>query len=181
MNSRPKKSKKKVPKPANNWYSLSLLLDHYTPATLANAIEMHGIVVIDSVGRRVAASANPKSDVRSAAYAISLLEARYAELENPGPEYSWDAERWDTEPHPTYYFGWPAESLPDFESLPVAQSAKQSNSAAKDWTQRSAREFIDEKRKAGSYKAAGKLHGVSRQRYTDKYKEVIGKQIPSKS
>jgi hypothetical protein len=34
-----------------------------------------------------------------------------------------------------------------------------------DWTQRTKREFEDEYRKIGTYEAAGKLHGVSRQRY----------------
>lgn len=44
----------------------------------------------------------------------------------------------------------------------------------KDWTQRPAKDFVEEKSKAGSYRAAGELHGVSRQRYTDRYKEVVG-------
>lgn len=44
----------------------------------------------------------------------------------------------------------------------------------KDWTQRPPQEFIEEKSKAGSYEAAGELHGVSRQRYTEIYKGVVG-------
>jgi hypothetical protein len=47
-----------------------------------------------------------------------------------------------------------------------------SNHLIKDWTQRSAKEFIEEKRKAGSFTAAGALHGVKRQRYTEVYKKV---------
>jgi len=40
------------------------------------------------------------------------------------------------------------------------------------WTERSAEEFILEKQAAGSYEAAAKLHGVSRQRYAEIYKKV---------
>jgi hypothetical protein len=40
------------------------------------------------------------------------------------------------------------------------------------WTQRSAEEFILEKQAAGSDEAAGKLHGVSRQRYSEIYQKV---------
>ena len=171
----------KIPKPANSWYSLSLLLEHYAPATLTDAIDAFGVFVIDRVGRRVPASDDLNSSKQSKAHAISLLEDRYAELENPGPEYSWEAERWDTEPHPTYYFGWPAENIPDFDSLSVIQTTKQSSSTPKDWTQRPAKAFIEEKRKAGTYTAAGKLHGVRRQRYTEVYKKVVETQIPTKS
>ena len=45
------------------------------------------------------------------------------------------------------------------------------------WTQRSAEEFILEKQAAGSEKAAGKLHGVSRQRYSQIYKKVTGREV----
>lgn len=43
----------------------------------------------------------------------------------------------------------------------------------KSWTQRSAQEFIDEKRMAGSFEAASMIYGVSRQRYTEVYKGAL--------
>ncbi len=63
----------------------------------------------------------------------------------------------------------------------VKGMSTQSDQSKQCWTQRPAQEFIEEKRKAGSYAAAGRLHGVSRQRYTDRYKEVVEKQDDQKS
>ena len=63
----------------------------------------------------------------------------------------------------------------------VAGASRQSVNASKDWTQRPAKDFIEERLKAGSYVAAGKLHGVGRQRYTEVYKKVVESQTPTKS
>jgi len=63
----------------------------------------------------------------------------------------------------------------------ITGSSTQSTTALKDWTQRPAKDFIEEKLKAGSYVAAGKLHGVGRQRYTEVFKRVVERQIPTKS
>jgi len=74
--------------------------------------------------------------------------------------------------------------LPDeFERLcgSVVEVSPTLVNTKKDWTQRPAKEFIEEKSKAGSYRAAGELHGVSRQRYTEKYKEVVEGKIDEKS
>ena len=172
-------AKKKSPEPtasSNNipdWQSLWLLLDRHSTAELANAIDHHGIFVIDEFGRRVLALDGPVSDRRSKAFAKLLLAQRYAELEDPGPQYSWEHERWDTEPHPTHYFGWPLASLPKFNSNAQGVSPAAISNLSVPWTQRPAKEFIEEKSKAGSYEAAGELHGVSRQRYTEIYKGVI--------
>jgi hypothetical protein len=63
----------------------------------------------------------------------------------------------------------------------VLGASRQSVNASKDWTQRPAKDFVEEKRRAGSYTAAGKLHGVRRQRYTEVYKRVVERQVPTKS
>lgn len=63
----------------------------------------------------------------------------------------------------------------------IAGASTQSTNAQKDWTQRPPKDFIEEKLKAGSYVAAGKLHGVGRQRYTEVFKKVVERHIPKKS
>jgi hypothetical protein len=173
MTAQKKSSRSPIPEPLGGWYPLGLLLERYSPAQLASAIELHGILVVDSVGRRVPATDGSSADKRSKAYAMLLLEARYAELENPGLQYSWESERWDTEPHPTYIFGWVAEQLPDFDSIPVSGAITAGKDSTKDWTQRPAHEFVQERAEAGSFEKAGKLHNVSRQRYSEVFKKVV--------
>lgn len=63
----------------------------------------------------------------------------------------------------------------------IAGASIQSTNAPINWTQRPAKDFIDEKRKAGSYEAAGKLHNVSRQRYTEIYERVVEEKTLMKS
>lgn len=63
----------------------------------------------------------------------------------------------------------------------IAGVSTESLNAPEHWTQRPAKDFIEEKRRAGSYTAAGKLHGVQRQRYTEVYKKVVEKLILKKS
>jgi len=151
-----KSSHVSIPEPLGGWYSLGLLLQSYSPAQLASAIELHGILVVDAVGRRVPATDGSDTDKRSKAYAILLLEARYVELENLGPQYSWEAERWDTEQHPTYSFGWLPEQLPNLDAIPVSGAIGAAKDSTKDWTQRPVHEFVQEKAKAGSFAKAGK-------------------------
>lgn len=165
--------KRNGPRPFNGWYSMLNLLEYYSTAKIADAIDAFGIYVIDNYGREVIASDGSELDPKSVAFAKALLAERYAELENPGPEYSWKHERWETEPHPTHYFGWPEASLPDFNLTTQSGGSKALSKVDASWTKRSAQEFIEEKSKAGSYRAAGELHGVSRQRYAEKYKEVV--------
>ena len=161
-----------IPKPANGWFSFQLLLDHYSPAALMTALENSGVFVLDSTGRFVLAADGDPNSSYSKQYAVKLLEAHYAELQNPGPEYSWQTERWDTEPHPTYFFGWPREYLPVLPAdgpiiIPPSRDTKVP------WTERTAEEFKSEKNTAGSYAKAAEIHQVTRQRYTEVYNKVV--------
>ena len=63
----------------------------------------------------------------------------------------------------------------------IAGASTQPPNTSEYWTQRPAKDFIEEMRKAGTFTAAGKLHGVGRQRYTEVFKKVTEKQIPTKS
>ena len=160
--------------PVGDWYSLQYMLEHLSVADLANLLDQHGIFVLDSFGRPCQASDGSELDQNSRAYALSLLADRYAELQSPGPVYSWKEERWDTEPHPTQRFGWPKSGILVISST---ESDLSDFSALKDdesWTNRRPEEFIAEKRMAGSFKAAADLHNVSRQRYTEVYKRLVG-------
>ena len=162
-----------VPEPYNQWYSLELLLDYYSVALLATAIEMSGVFVIDEFGRKVIASGSSSEDRRSAQYALLLLADRYAELENPGPDYSWRAERWESEPHPLCFFGWPVEEFPDLQKLITQDGMPKPASKVLSWTERTPDEFVKEKNQAGSFAKAAKIHGVTRQRYTEVFNKVV--------
>ena len=151
------------------WFSLAEALESYKPAEVATAIERDGIWVVDRFGRKINAGDSEASDAYSRQFALDLVSARHGELQNPGPEYSWESERWDVETHPTYTFGWPAESVPIFSRSDEDRPEKKVP-----WTKRSIEEFVEEKKSAGSYRAAGKLHNVSRQNYTRVYKRVTG-------
>jgi hypothetical protein len=94
------------------------------------------------------------------------------EERNPGPIPSWNHERWEFDDHPLQRFGWPEESLPDLEA--VKNNVVVNTAVAIKWTERTKSEFEAEKIKAGSFEAAGKLHGVSRTRYTKIYKQITG-------
>lgn len=154
----------KLPEPANGWYSLLHLIDHYQVSALANAIEQIGIYVIDQYGRKRHAGGD-SSDAYSKSMALKLLSDVYAEQQNPSENPSWDSERWDNEDHPLSLFGWDKEHLPDFNS-PKIQPILTS------WTMRDFEEFKNEKILAGSYQRAAELHGVSRQRYEKVYKSA---------
>ncbi len=161
-----------VPSPSNGWYSFQLLLDYYSPAVLMTALENSGVFALDSVGRFVLATDESPDNPYSKQYAARLLEAHYAELQSPGPEYSWQAERWDTEPHPTYFFGWPREYLPELSANgPIIIPGRRDTEVP--WTARTAEEFKAEKNTAGSYTKAAEIHNVTRQRYTEVYNQVV--------
>jgi hypothetical protein len=93
------------------WHSLRNLLEKYPPALLASAIESHGIWVFDRYNRIVEASAESLDDYSKNA-ALDLVSNWAAELNAPGPTYSWDHERFELESHPTQKFGWPEQFLP---------------------------------------------------------------------
>jgi hypothetical protein len=155
--------KSKLLRPASGWLSLLLCVETYKANVLATAIEQYGIFVYDRFNRRVVATDDPSSDLDSKNYALDLLASVAEEERNPGPIPSWDHERWEIEDHPLQRFGWPKESLPDLEVL--KNFGNGNAQIPMDWTQRTKLEFEDEYKKTGTYEAAGKLHGVSRQRY----------------
>lgn len=163
---------KEISLPHLSWYSLQLLLDYYSPAVLMTVIEKSGVFVIDSVGRFVYAIDEVSDSRYSRQYAVRLLEAHYAELENPGPDYSWQDERWESEPHPTYFFGWPREYLPSIKIKEPVVVQRNSNTMTS-WSERTPEEFVTEKNLAGSFAKAAEIHGVTRQRYTEVYNKVV--------
>lgn len=156
-----------VPVPANDWYSLLLLIDCYPTSLLATAIEQAGIYVIDQFGRIVAASGDDSSSKYSKQFALNLLSQVYEEQQNPSGQFSWDAERWDVEPHPLSLFGWQKDHLPDFKNFADSQTPLSSSSSK--WRQREFVEFENEVKVAGSFAAAAKLHQITRQDYTRVY------------
>lgn len=162
--------------PPSGWISLLLCVRSYKARVLASAIESAGILVYDRFDRESVATDGPSSDVFSKSYALDLLAGVAAEERDPGPIPSWEHERWEVEDHPLQRFGWRSESLPDFES--IKNSSNGNVGVAVPWTQRSKSEFEVEKNKAGSFEAAGKLHGVSRTRYTKIYNQVTGTATP---
>jgi hypothetical protein len=168
--------KSKLLRPASGWISLLLCVRTYKAKVLASAIESFGILVYDRFDRQSVATDGPSSDKFSKSYALDLLAGVAAEERDPGPIPSWEHERWEVEDHPLQRFGWRSESLPDFES--IKNFSNGNVGVAVPWTQRSKSEFEVEKNKAGSFEAAGKLHAVSRTRYTKIYKQVTGTTTP---
>lgn len=158
--------------PATGWISLLICVRTYKAKVLATAVESQGIFVIDRFNRRVPATAGPSSDFFSKNRALDLIALVAKEERDPGPILSWDHERWEFEEHPLQRFGWPMGSLPDLEA--IKNSGTVNVAVEVMWTQRTKAEFEDEKKKAGSFKAAGALHGVTRTRYTKIYKQVTG-------
>lgn len=83
----------------NGTYSLRLLLDYYLPGVLATAIEKYGVYTKDQFGRRIHCSDTKNNEQYQRA--LELLADWQSELDNPGPEYSWDSERYYGGDHPT--------------------------------------------------------------------------------
>ena len=159
-------------RPASGWISLLLCVETYKANVLATAIEQYGLFVYDRFNRRIAATEGPSSDIYTKNYALDLIASAAEEERNPGPKPSWDHERWEFEDHPLQRFGWPNETLPDLEA--IKNYITGNVAVPMEWTQRTKSEFEAEKIKAGSFEAAGELHGVSRTRYTKIYKKVTG-------
>ena len=134
----------------NGWFSLNRLLELYTPAVLATAVEGHGVMVVDRFARFVQADSASQDDY-SCCKALGLLAKRQAEIENPGPDFpSWESDRYETEPHPLDRFGWATDALPSFEGEPSANSG----GSEVYWTQRPLEEFDREIQQAGSLEKA---------------------------
>lgn len=168
----------KLPEPANGWYSLLHLIDHYQVSALANAIEQIGIYVIDQYGRRRQADGD-SSDAFGKTTALELLSTVYSEQQNPSEQFSWNAERWDIEDHPLSLFGWEKEHLPDFKSFNSTKNPVADNSSK--WRQREFIEFDKEVKIAGSFTAAAKLHRATRQDYTRVYERQKSKASKAES
>lgn len=171
-----KHEEKKLLRPATGWYSLSLVLETYRPKVIASVIEQTGVLVLDRYDRKVTATNGSSSDLESKNYALDLLAAIADELRDPRPTFSLDDERWEFEPHPLTRFGWIEGQLPDFEAFETLTDL--GGAPIISWSLRSAQEFRDELSNAGTYAAAAKLHGVSRQRYARAFNKAIG--IPPK-
>ena len=109
----------------DQWHSLRSLLENHSPADIATAIEKYGVCVYDRFNRVVTAS-NEIADEYSQANALNLVADWQAELNDPGPSYSWDHQRYDIETHPTERFGWPDNKLPNFNVPTKSEKPKNS-------------------------------------------------------
>lgn len=99
----------------DGWYSLRLLLDFYSPSVLATAIETHGIYTKDRYGRTIhCTKTNKKKQYKRA---LALLADWQSELDDPGPEYSWNSERYADGSHPTERWYWPAIIIEDLKAV----------------------------------------------------------------
>lgn len=156
-----------IPVPVNGWHCLLLLIDYYPVWLLATAIDKAGIYVIDQYGGISPATDDDKADMYSKSNALKLLSDVYAEQQNPSEQFSWNAERWDTETHPLSLFGWPSTHLPDFKNFASSQNPQPESSSK--WRQREFVEFDNELKRAGSFTAAARLHHATRQDYTRVY------------
>ena len=117
----------------NQWRSLRELLENHSPAVLATAIERHGVFVYDRYNRIVKTS--PESDDEySQAKALDLIASWQAELNDPGPIYSWDHEKFEFEDHPTQRFGWPEGQLPNFSAQAKTVNPQNLNTPKTIWT-----------------------------------------------
>lgn len=128
--------------PPNEWRALRELLEKHSPADVATAIERHGIFVIDRYNRIVKASVE-SNDEYSQAKALDLVAAWQAELNDPGPEFSWDHERYEFDTHPTQRFGWRNSNLPKFNALDKDSTAKPHPTPKTTWSKQ---EWVQEAR-----------------------------------
>jgi hypothetical protein len=157
----------------NEWISIERLLSQINPISipvLAEAIDKYSVQTIDLCDRRILATDGDSSDPQSKAYAIQQLANRHAmnnaHLSNV--EIELFEENMNIFGSPLDKFGWPADCLPDFKKInPNAQSENSRISNSEIWTERSYEKFQEEYKNAGSYEKAAKIHGVSRQRYTE--------------
>lgn len=148
------------------WISIERLLDTYSIPVLAEAVDKLNVQTHDETGRRILANNNDENDIRSKAFAKAHLAERRALDSDPltEDEEQWGYERTQIYGSPLDLFGWPKDHLPDFAQI---QPHYRPDNDPEWWTKRSLHEFEEEYKKAGSYRAAGELYGVSRQRYTE--------------
>lgn len=154
------------------WISIERLLSQENPISipiLAEAIDKYNVQTVDSCDRRIFATDGDNSDPQSKAYAKEYLANRNAM--NNAPLSNTEIELFEENivifGSPLDKFGWPKDCLPDFKKInPNAQTP----GAKESWTERTFQKFKEEYRNAGSYEQAAKIHGVSRQRYTEVFK-----------
>lgn len=114
--------------PSGPWCSLRTILVTHSPADIATAIEQYGIWFIDRYNRRVKASIEP-NEANSQDKALDLVAEWQAELNDPGPTYSWNHQRFELEEHPAERFGWPQSDLPNFSAHTKSAASKKSYSS----------------------------------------------------
>lgn len=119
--------------PTNKWCALRELLEKHSPADVASAIERHGIFVFDRYNRIVKASLE-SNDEYSQAKALDLVADWQAELNDPGPVFSWNHERYEFDTHPTQHFGWLESQLPNFNAHPRTVNPQNTNTPKTTWT-----------------------------------------------
>ena len=117
----------------DQWHSLRSLLEKHSPAVIATAIEKYGVYVYDRFSRVVTAS-NEIAGEYSQATALNLVADWQAELNDPGPSYSWNHQRYDLEAHPTERFGWTDNKLPKFDIPKKAEKQKISQVTKSIWS-----------------------------------------------
>ena len=131
-----------TPDTPSKWCSLLELLEKHSPAAIATAIERHGVFVFDRYNRIVKA-ASESNDEYSQAKALDLVADWQAELNDPGPEFSWNHERYEFDTHPTQRFGWLEEQLPTFGAQPKAVNIKNLEAPKTTWSKQ---EWVQEAR-----------------------------------
>ena len=100
--------------PADEWVSLVDLLENanedkrVSPAELATAIEQKGIHVVDRFRRHVNANDGDSNNLTSKKFALDLLADHCEGYRRPD-----ELDQYDK----LYTFGWPKNSLPDFEKI----------------------------------------------------------------
>jgi hypothetical protein len=157
-----------------DWISIARLIYQNKPIdipVLAEAIDKHRVQTFDDTGRRILATDGDESDYLSKTCAKKHLSIRHNLTIDPIPDDDLEAfhDRLAICGDPLDKFGWPKDCLPDFTKINphVAQNIKNSTP----WTQRPFDAFEKELKEVKTLTAAAKIHGVSRQRYTDEYKK----------
>lgn len=105
----------------DGWYSLRELLDFYSPGVLATAIKKYGICTDDRHGLTIRCTTTDNTEKYE--QALELLADWQSELDDPGPEYSWDSDRYDDGSHPTERWYWPATIREDIKAVEEASRA----------------------------------------------------------
>lgn len=178
-----RKSSKSAPKTAPVWtasedvklpdggetgtHSLRRLLDFYSPGVLATAIKEYGIYTNDRHGLSIRCTKTHNTEQFERV--LTLLADWQAELDDPGPEYTWDFERYDDGSHPTESWWLVQKDVNHLDEIRDSLDKSSPYTEGDRWTQRPLKEFDRELKRVGSQEAAAKLHGVTRQRYNDVY------------